>query len=168
MLSSFKLMMAKNDPDKLLELFETNKDLRISIIEKLFEFMEYDKLIYLAEINSANRSRIMEKILDIKELSLNEVINILKWMNIGSTQRRLIKYIINTFKGQEIKEILKNDDIDQIAKSSLKTAWEKRMEELKLDKVDEEYLKLKMLIEEYPEVQLTNKNEDFLKMIPIR
>ncbi len=149
MLNNFKWMMAKNDPDKLEQLYVGSKSLREQIIERLFELEDYKRLIQLAQKDPTQRNHILQKIMDLTQLDLNDVEYIMTFANIGFVQKTIIPYMVRNFKEKDLIRLAKKPKIDRIIRRNL-------LKRLGIDpdnpnaprKVKEDYLKLRMLLEE--------------------
>ncbi len=149
MLSNLKWMMAKNDPEKLEQLYINTKSMREQILERLFELEEYKRLLGLARKDPGNRTMILEGLLEKASLTLRDFQDILTFASLSCAQKTIIPYLVRNFEEKELVRLAKKPRIDRIVRRNL-------LKRLGIDpdnpnaprKVREDYLKLRMLLEE--------------------
>ncbi len=149
MLNNLRWMMAKNDPAKLEELYIASKPLREQIIERLFELEEFKVLLKLAQKDPGNRAMIIESLLEKTALELTDFQDIMSFVNLSFAQKTIIPYLVRNFKEKDLIKLAKKPKIDRIVRRNL-------LKRLGIDpdnpnapkKVREDYLKLRMLLEE--------------------
>ncbi len=149
MLNNLKWMMAKNDPAKLEQLYLNSKPVREQIIERLFELEEYKRLLKLAQKDPGNRSLILEGLMEKASLTIQDFQDIMSFSNLSFTQKTIIPHLVRNFDEKELVRLTKKPKIDRIVRRNL-------LKRLGIDpdnpnaprKVREDYLKLRMLLEE--------------------
>jgi len=148
MLDNIKWMMAKNDAEKLLDLYESSKNFRPQIIDKLFEIKKYDKLLDIAQKDLYYREDIINSMLDDSVIDPQMALQVLGWLNISKAHKRLLQYIVNKFNKSDIIKIYESPVIDRVTKNSLENTLKEKDRKIKKELDNEDYMKMKMLIED--------------------
>ncbi|MDD3049943.1 MAG: HEAT repeat domain-containing protein [Candidatus Cloacimonetes bacterium] len=149
MLDSFKLKMARNDPHKLYELFQSNRNIRPQIVERLKELNEENLLLEIAKKDMSFREEIVNDFIDNNMINLNTAINILGWMNISKTHKRLLHHIVDNLPKNDIMAIFQSPQTDRVTRNSLENVIKAKDKNLKKNADTEDYMRLRMLVEDF-------------------
>ncbi len=147
MVNSIKWMMVKNDPEKLITLYEKDTQSRAQIIDRLLELNEKEKLIHLASTDSRYRGKILDMLEENKMLTIEDTMFILTWLNPSQTQNEFLKMVTSKYQNQDLRKIVSNTNINSIARTTIKKFLEKN-DKLFNNKISKNYLKLQMILDE--------------------
>ncbi|MCD4830072.1 MAG: HEAT repeat domain-containing protein [Candidatus Cloacimonetes bacterium] len=148
MLSNIKWMMAKNDTAKLVALYDESKAHHRQIIERLQEMEATGILLEIAKKDPIHRKTIIDDLLYRKSLNLDHFTQLLSWLNLSMTQRKVIKYLTENYAPENLHSLIEHPELDKGVKRKLMklTGEDKRKKELA--NLNEDYLQIRMLLED--------------------
>jgi len=148
MLTNIKWLMAKNDADKLVSLYDESKPLREQIIDRLREMGAVDSLLEVARRDPVNRGAILDDLMDKHALGLEQFVYVLSWLSLSMIHRRLLRYLIDNFSEKDLDYVLNHPKVDKLVKRNLKKEMGAEEREKEQNGVNDDYLQIRMLLEE--------------------
>ncbi len=150
MIKNLSFFLAKNDPDKLFELYDKEKAPKDQIIARLFELEEFNLLIELAKNDNFERTNILNELLQKKSLNIDHCIYILSWLMAPKFQKEIYQYIKNNFTLDDIQKKISHPLLTDNSRKYLESIILSDIpkEHLSEKTKDENYLKMKMILED--------------------
>ncbi len=150
MLNSIKWMMSKNDPKKLYIFYNESGEtaLKDQIIDRLFEIKEYDVLTEIIKHDTRVRMAVIRRLTESGELTPGAVKNILSWLPISPPHKLIMEFIKKNYREPALKELYDARNLHKDSRAALKVLLNDIQNEDGNSGLNEEYYKLKMLLEE--------------------
>ena len=119
MLKSFSVLLAKNDPQKMISMYIKEEGSRETIISSLMKWKDLTTIIEIAKQHNETKDQIITQLIESNMLDIESCIKILSWLNVSQVHTDLIEHIKKRFTMTNLKTIWEHPSVNPNAKKMI-------------------------------------------------